>query len=76
MIFRVSKQNKKFFSYSNEFKKFWGDSIDPGWFQKRATPSWFIIVTVLLIALVLYLSAKLLFGEGEIQEIIYTFSHQ
>ena len=76
MISWMSEQNKKLFSYSNEFKKFWGESIDPRWFQKSLAPSWFVIVTILLVLLILYFSAQLLFDEGEIQEIIYTFTHK
>ncbi|MDX1917667.1 MAG: hypothetical protein SFT81_00785 [Candidatus Caenarcaniphilales bacterium] len=53
---------------SEEFKVFWGDNIDPIWFQGKRYFSPFMLIIALLILLSLYLCSTILFSPVEIEE--------
>lgn len=66
-----AKQNQKASSIapSEEFRVFWGNNVDPSWFEGKRPVSPFIIFISLLVILNIYLCSNLLFSPGEIQEI-------
>ncbi len=54
---------------SDEFRTFWGNNVDPMWFEGRRFGSPFLLFIVILICLIFYLCSNLLFSPGEIQQI-------
>lgn len=54
---------------SDEFRTFWGNNVDPMWFEGRRFGSPFILFIIILIFLIFYLCTNLLFSPGEIQQI-------
>jgi hypothetical protein len=53
---------------SDEFRAFWGNNVDASWFEGRKLISPFVIFIILLTGLTIYLSSKLLFSPGEIEQ--------
>lgn len=54
---------------SDEFRAFWGNNVDAAWFEGRKIVSPFVIFIILLTGLTIYLSSRLLFSPGEIEQI-------
>jgi hypothetical protein len=53
---------------SEEFMAFWGESVDPAWFQERKMPSPFLIGLTILTIFTLYLCVGLIFSPGEFEQ--------
>lgn len=61
---------------SDEFLAFWGDNVDPSWFEGKRFLSPFVIVIVLLAILTFYLCGRLLFSPGEVEQIFFESAAQ
>ncbi|MDX1920748.1 MAG: hypothetical protein SFU25_08465 [Candidatus Caenarcaniphilales bacterium] len=53
---------------SDEFRAFWGNNVDPSWFEGKRPLSPFLIFIAVLIILNLYLCSRLIFAPGEFQQ--------
>lgn len=71
-----SKENQKLSSIapSDEFRAFWGNNVDPSWFEGKKPMSPFLIFIGVLVVLNLYLCTKLIFAPGEFQQFFTTLS--
>lgn len=71
-----TKENQKLSSIapSDEFRAFWGNNVDPSWFEGKKPMSPFLIFIGVLVILNLYLCTKLIFAPGEFQQLFMTLS--
>jgi len=73
---KKNNQRSSVIAPSDEFLAFWGENVDPSWFEGRKMISPFMVIIIFLTALTFYLCGRLLFAPGEIEQILFSKEEQ